>query len=284
MTIFHDGSLNERDPIVTILRIKDMMMEDALADNSTGRKLAWITGASSGIGRAVAVKLADRGWQVAVSARSVEKLAALVAERPGLIHAYPADITDGQALRDAVHGIEQSLGPIDLALFSAGGYMRESARRFDAGKLAELFNLNVVGTAHALEAVMAPMISRQGGQIAVVASVAGYIGLPGGGIYGATKSALITLCEALRPQLEREGVTLQVINPGFVDTPMTRTNDFPMPFLIKEDEAAEAIIRGLDSKRFEIVFPWKMKLAMKLLAAMPYSISLAVTRRMLRKE
>ena len=255
-----------------------------MAEAATATKLAWITGASSGIGRAVALKLADRGWRVAVSARSLEKLEALARERPGLIHAYPLDITDGKALRDAVEDIEKSLGPIDLALFSAGGYVRESARRFDAEKLAYLFNLNVVGTGHALQAVMAPMIARGRGHIAVIASVAGYIGLPGGGIYGATKSALITLCEALRPQLEREGVVLQVINPGFVDTPMTKTNDFPMPFLIGQDEAAEAILKGLDSKRFEIVFPWKMKVAMKLLAAMPYAISLAITRRMLRKD
>ncbi|WP_313601244.1 SDR family NAD(P)-dependent oxidoreductase [Rhizobium sp.] len=255
-----------------------------MAETITGKRLAWITGASSGIGRAVALKLADRGWQVAASARSVEKLNILAAERPGLIQAYPLDITDGWASSEVVRNIEQSLGSIDLALFSAGAYMRESARQFDAGQLAEMFNLNVVGTGHVLEAVMAPMIARRAGHIAVVASVAGYIGLPGGGVYGATKSALITLCEALRPQLEREGVVLQVINPGFVDTPMTKTNDFPMPFLIKEDEAADAIIKGLESRRFEIVFPWKMKVAMKLLAALPYPISLAVTRRMLRKE
>jgi short-subunit dehydrogenase len=259
-------------------------IEDAMAETITGKRLAWITGASSGIGRAVALKLADRGWQVAASARSVEKLNILAAERPGLIQAYPLDITDGRASSEVVRNIEQSLGSIDLALFSAGAYMRESARQFDAGQLAEMFNLNVVGTGHVLEAVMAPMIARRAGHIAVVASVAGYIGLPGGGVYGATKSALITLCEALRPQLEREGVVLQVINPGFVDTPMTKTNDFPMPFLIKEDEAADAIIKGLESRRFEIVFPWKMKVAMKLLAALPYPISLAVTRRMLRKE
>lgn len=255
-----------------------------MAGSINTRKLAWITGASSGIGRAVALKLADQGWQVAASARSIEKLEALAAERPGVIHAYPLDVTDGQAVKDTVRNIEHSLGPVDLALFSAGSYVRESARQFDAGKLAELVNLNVVGTGQGLEAIMAPMIARRSGRIAVVASVAGYFGLPGGGIYGATKAALITLCEALRPQLEREGVVLQVINPGFVDTPMTKTNDFPMPFLIKEDEAAEAIVKGLDSSRFEIVFPWKMKVAIKLLAAMPYALSLAVTRRMLRKE
>ncbi|AYD01594.1 SDR family NAD(P)-dependent oxidoreductase [Neorhizobium sp. NCHU2750] len=246
-------------------------------------KIAWVTGASSGIGRAVALRLADEGFIVAVSARSADKLDALVAERPGAIHAYPLDVTDRQALKDAVRGIEQMLGPIDLALFCAGNYIRESAGEFDAGALADLVGLNVVGTGNALEAVMGPMIARRSGHIAVVASVAGYLGLPGGGIYGATKAALINLCEALQPQLGSQGVKLQVINPGFVDTPLTKKNDFPMPFLISEDEAAHAIVKGLSGSRFEIVFPWRMAVAAKLLAALPYRASLAITRRMVRK-
>ncbi|SFB48201.1 Short-chain dehydrogenase [Rhizobium sp. NFR07] len=254
-------------------------------DRQTGtRKIAWLTGASSGIGRAVALKLADNGWQVAASARSADKLSTLAAERPGLIHAYPVDVTDGQGVKNAVKTIEQTLGPIDLALFSAGSYKRESAREFDAEALAEMANLNVTGTGNSLQAVMEPMIARQAGQIAVIASVAGYLGLPGGGFYGATKAALINLCEALRPQLEREGVTLQLISPGFVDTPLTKKNDFPMPFLISQEKAADAIVAGLSSRRFEIVFPWQMAVLMKLLQALPYALSLAMTRRMLRKQ
>jgi short-subunit dehydrogenase len=259
-------------------------MEIDMNGENGPRGIAWITGASSGIGRAVALKLADAGWQVAASARSADKLSALAQERRGRIHPYPVDVTDPQALKDSVRDIEHALGPVDLALLSAGSYKRESAVGFDAGKFSELVRLNVIGTGYSLEAAMAPMISRKAGQIAVIASVAGYVGLPGGGFYGATKAALINLCEALQPQLEREGVKLQVINPGFVDTPLTRKNDFPMPFLIGEDEAAEAIVRGLGSKKFEIVFPWKMALATKLLRAMPYAVSLRVTRRMLRRE
>lgn len=248
------------------------------------RKIAWVTGASSGIGRAVALKLADDGWQVAASARSAEKLAAVAAERPGLIHVHPVDVKDRQAVREVAGRVEQTLGPIDLALFSAGGYKRESARDFDAGMLRELVDLNVTGTGNCIEAALGPMIARRGGQIAVIASVAGYLGLPGGGFYGATKAALINLCEALRPELEREGVKLQLISPGFVDTPLTRKNDFPMPFLISEKRAAHEIVAGLAGSRFEIVFPRRMALATKLLRALPYALSLAITRRMLRKQ
>jgi short-subunit dehydrogenase len=257
---------------------------ESLMDRQTGAtKIAWVTGASSGIGRAVAVRLADDGWRVAASARSEDKLAALAAERPGVIHSYPVDVTDAQAMIDTVHAIEQALGPIDLALFSAGSYKRESASEFDASALTEMVNLNVTGTGNSLQAVIKPMIARRAGKIAVIASVAGYLGLPGGGFYGATKAALINLCEALRPELEREGVILQLISPGFVDTPLTKKNDFPMPFLISQDEAAHAIVAGLASSRFEIVFPWQMKILMKLLQALPYGVSLAITRRMLRK-
>lgn len=253
-----------------------------MSGSDTG-KIAWVTGASSGIGRAVALRLADAGWRVAASARSAEKLDELTALRPGRIEAFPIDVTDREAVKLVARSIEQSMGAIDLALFSAGSYTRDSAGDFDAGVLAELVNLNVVGTGNCLEAVIAPMMARRRGHIAVIASVAGFIGLPGGGFYGATKAGLINLCEALFPELERAGVRLQLINPGFVDTPLTEKNDFPMPFLISQDEAAKAIVSGLASSRFEIIFPWQMAIATKLLRAMPYAISLAVTRRLLRK-
>jgi short-subunit dehydrogenase len=245
-------------------------------------KLAWITGASSGIGRAVALRLAREGWRVAVSARSADKLTELQAVMPDRIFAFPLDITDRLAAVRVADTIRTSLGPIDLAIFSAGSYKRDSARRFNSQDLADTFNLNVIGTGHTLEAVMPDMMARRQGEIAVIASVAGYVGLPGGGIYGATKAALNNLCESLYPELERAGVRLRVINPGFVKTPLTDKNDFPMPFLISSEEAADAIVRGLKTSRFEIIFPWKMALAIKLLHALPQSLRFALTRKLLR--
>jgi len=121
------------------------------------------------------------------------------------------------------------------------------------------------------------------GHIAVVSSLTGYVGLPTASGYGATKAALINMCEALEPELEAFGVKMTVINPGFVDTPLTRKNDFPMPFLISTDEAVERIVRGLRAGKFEIAFPLRMSVAIRLLAALPHWARLAVTRRMLPK-
>ena len=258
-------------------------MTDTPASLSGEGEVAWITGASSGIGRAVAIRLADEGWRVAVSARNAEKLAQLQAELPGRIFPFPLDVTDRAAAVATGAAIRNSLGPIDLALFSAGSYKRDSVTHFDSGDLADTFMLNVIGTGHTLEAVIPDMVARRRGEIAVVASVAGYVGLPGGGFYGASKAALNTLCEALYPELEREGVRLRIINPGFVDTPLTQKNDFPMPFLISVDEAADAIIKGLKSNRFEIIFPWKMALSIKTLRALPRSLRFMITRRMVRR-
>lgn len=250
--------------------------------SQTGR-LAWVTGASSGIGNAVALKLAREGWRVAVSARSAEKLHALAGDHAGRIFAFPLDITDREAALDTAQAIRAAHGPIDLAIFSAGTYKRDSVRHFDASDLATTMNLNVVGTANTMEAVIPAMIARKQGEIVVIASVAGLVGLPGGGFYGASKAALNNLCQALYPELEREGVRLRIVNPGFVDTPLTQKNDFPMPFLVSSDEAAEAIVSGLKTGRYEIIFPWKMALGIKFLAAIPKSLLFTFTRRMLRK-
>lgn len=261
-------------------------MTDTHSPSSTLQvgKLAWITGASSGIGRAVALKLAQQGYRVAVSARSADKLMELQTQMPDRIFAFPLDVTDRTAASSVASAIRASLGPIDLAIFSAGSYKRDSIRHFDSGVFAETLNLNVIGTAHTLEAVIPDMIARRQGEICVVASVAGYVGLPGGGFYGATKAALNNLCEALYPELEQEGVRMRVINPGFVDTPLTEKNDFPMPFLISVDEAAQTIVDGLKTNKFEIIFPWKMALAIKFLHALPHSWRFALTRRMVRNK
>ena len=252
-------------------------------DNDARPKLAWITGASSGIGRAVALKLADEGLTVAASARGLNKLAELEALRPNQIFAFPVDVTEQNAVASAVSKIEDNLGPIFLTILSAGGYRRDGVTRFDGKAFADVMTLNVVGTGYCMEAVIPRMVQRQAGHIAVVSSVAGYVGLPGGAFYGATKAALINLCEGLLPELERYGVKLTVINPGFVDTPLTQKNDFPMPFLISVEEAADAIIKGLGRVHFEIIFPWKMAAAIKLLRALPRPLLFMITRKMLRK-
>lgn len=247
-------------------------------------KIAWITGASSGIGRAVALRLAQEGWTIAASARSAEALEELATGKPGVICPFPLDVTDPKATAAVLARIEAAHGPVSLAVFGAGTYRRDSVEHFDAGAIADMVDLNIKGTANCLQAVMPAMIARRSGRIAVMASVSGFTGLPGAAGYGATKAALINMCQSLYPGLDRHGVRISVINPGFVDTPLTRRNDFPMPFLISADAAAGHIVRGLASDRFEIVFPWKMMVAMKLLRALPARLRFALTRRMLRDD
>jgi NAD(P)-dependent dehydrogenase (short-subunit alcohol dehydrogenase family) len=244
-------------------------------------KVAWVTGAGSGIGEAVALRLARDGWRVAVSARSAASLEALAMKAPH-IAAFPLDVTDNPAVADVVARIEARLGPIDCAVLNAGTYVPVSARGFSAEKIAANFDVNVLGTAKCLEHLMPAMMERRRGHIAVVSSLTGYVGLPTAAGYGATKAALINMCEALEPELAVRGVRMTVITPGFVDTPLTRKNDFAMPFLIGVEDAADRIVRGLASGRFEIAFPRRMSLAIRMLAALPHPLRLAITRRMVR--
>ena len=142
---------------------------------------------------------------------------------------------------------------------------------------------NLMGTGNCLEAVIPRMVARGQGQIGLVGSVSGYGGLPGGGVYGATKSALITMAEAMVPELRLKGVRLSVINPGFVKTALTDANDFPMPFMISAEDAAERIVKGLKAGRFEIAFPRRMALSLKLLSLLPYPLYFTLTSKMLRR-
>ncbi len=245
-------------------------------------RLVWITGGSSGIGRALASHLARKGWRVAVSARSADTLEALAASARGRILAYPLDVTDARAVRDTFSLLEQEHGPVELAVLAAGTYRRDGAFNFTIERARTMIDVNLFGTMNALEPVLAAMMERRRGHVAVMASVAGYNGLPGGATYGATKAALNNLCEAMRPEAERRNVTVTVINPGFVDTPLTEKNDFPMPFLISAQEAAEAIERGLADRRYEIVFPWKMRFTIRLLHALPAGFRFFLMRRLVR--
>jgi NAD(P)-dependent dehydrogenase (short-subunit alcohol dehydrogenase family) len=254
----------------------------ARLSGTADHRVAWVTGAGSGIGRALALRLARDGWTIAASARTVADLEALAAEAPGRIHPYPLDVTDADAALETVARIEDRLGPINLAILNAGTYRRDAADDFDVGAFRATVDVNLMGSVHCLSPLLPRMLGRRSGHIAVVSSVVGYVGLPGASAYGATKAALINLCEALHPQLAAGNVRLSVINPGFVDTPLTQKNDFPMPFLISADEAVDHIMAGLKSRHFEIAFPWKMVLSMKILAAMPARLRLAVTRRMVR--
>lgn len=245
-------------------------------------RVAWVTGAGKGIGRALAIRLAEDGWSVAVSARTASDLESLVAEGPaGRIFAFPLDITDDIRAEATVWEIEQRLGEIDLAVLNAGTHKPFVAEGFTANAFRGLVEANLMGTVHCLAPVMHRLIRRRRGHIAVVASLAGYRGLPTAAAYGSTKAALINMCEALQPDLRRHGVKLQLINPGFVKTPLTDRNAFPMPFLMPADDAVSAIMRGLKREVFEISFPWRFAILMKSLRLLPDRLFFRLTRRMI---
>lgn len=231
-------------------------------------KTAWITGASTGIGRDIALQLAARGVKVAASARSVEKLRELGTS----ILAVPLDVTDAAACRDAVNRIERELGPIDLVVFGAGTYTPVAIDDLDPKRFSHMMDTNYMGVVNGIAALAPRMIARGSGHLSWIASVAGYIGLPKAAAYGPTKAALINLAESLQPELKQKGVMVSVINPGFVETPLTAQNDFDMPFLMKSDEAARRTIAGLAAGRFEVAYPRRFVAILKSLRLLPYPL------------
>lgn len=241
--------------------------------------IAWVTGASTGIGRALALRLARDGRRVVASARNAALLEALAGETGGRVIAAPLDVSDLAAVTALVDAIENSHGPIALAVLNAGTHLPLSADDFSAATVAKLIAVNVMGVANCLEALLPRCRARGAGHIAVVSSVAGYRGLPTAAAYGATKAALINMCESLKPDCDRLGIKLQLINPGFVETPLTDKNPFPMPFLMPVDKAVDRIVAGLAGGGFEITFPRRFTFMLKALRCLPYRLYFPLVRR-----
>jgi len=229
----------------------------------TGRRV-WIVGASSGIGAATAARLIGRGARVAVSARSVKVLEERFGERALVV---PADVTDPEGLRGAAQRIAAAWGGIDLTLDFAGTYREMRPWTMDLGDARAIVELNLVGAFNLLDAVR-PYL-REGSGFGVVASVAGYGGLPNSLAYGASKAGLINLAQSLWLDYRARGVAVYLINPGFVETPLTANNRFPMPFIIPADEAAAVVVKGLERGAFEIHFPRRFSQLLKFLNLLP---------------
>lgn len=245
-------------------------------------RTAWITGASTGIGRELVLRLASQGVRVAATARSRDKLDALAALAPGII-AIPGDVTKSEDMRAAHAAAVRDLGGIDLAILNAGVWHPMGAEDYDSTRVLESMDVNYGGLVRALEPLIPSMIAVKSGHIALMASVAGYRGLPKAIAYGPSKAAAISLAEILRTDLEPHGVRVSVINPGFVETPMTAPNTFPMPFMIKTDEAVAHIVKGLRQQKFEIAFPWQTVTGLKLLRLLPYRLYFGVAGWMARR-
>jgi short-subunit dehydrogenase len=248
--------------------------------------IIWITGGSTGLGREVARQYAQAGHTVCASARGAEALTSLVGEcqgLPGKIHAYPLDVTDVDRVAETFASIQADVGLPELVILNAGTSVPDKVQAFDRENYQRIMNINYMGVINCLAPVVPEFIARSSGQIAIVASVAGYRGLPLAAAYCASKSALITLSESLQPELAVEGINLQVVNPGFVRTPLTEKNEFSMPFLMEVEAAAASMIGGLAQGRFEVTFPKRFTWLVKFTQFLPNSVFLRLTRNLVTR-
>jgi short-subunit dehydrogenase len=246
-------------------------------------RVVWITGASTGIGAEIAKQLAGSAVVVATSARKADVLAK-AAKLNANLKPYPLDVTDAAAVATTFAKIELDLGPVNLVIAGAGTYTPVAAANIKPEIFQNTYQVNYLGVINVLSTVLPVFRARKSGHIAWIASVAGYIGLPKAAAYGPTKAALINLAECLQPELAADGITTSIINPGFVKTPLTAQNDFDMPFLMEVEEAARLTIAGLAKKKFEIAYPWKFVLILKILRLLPYSWFFALVRKYVLKR
>lgn len=228
-------------------------------------RVVWLVGASSGIGLATAKQLHALGAQVIVSARNVAAIAAFEAGHEGSL-GIALDATDREAMARAVERIVARYGRIDLALYCAGHYAAMRATAFDLDQMLQHDKVNYVGALYLLDAVLPVLMRQKSGHLSLVASVAGYRGLPNALAYGPTKAALINLAQTLYLDLEPLGIGVSVVCPGFVETPLTAQNEFKMPALIQPDEAARQMIAGWAAGEFEIHFPKRFTRFLKALS------------------
>lgn len=243
-----------------------------------GDGVALITGASTGIGRAVALAMAQAGWRVIAVARRAELLSALAAEGAGRIVACPCDVTDFAAFSAMVAEVEAREGAIAFAFLNAGRSIHMSVPGFDIAAIRAIYEVNVMGIFNGITALMPVMAARGRGQIALCASVAGYGGLPRSTAYSSSKAAVISAAVGLAIDCRPLGLLIQCVNPGFVDTPLTRKNTFPMPFLMTPEAAAERCLKGFADGRFEITFPRRMSFFLKILNLLPYALYIRLMR------
>jgi short-subunit dehydrogenase len=236
-------------------------------------KRAVITGASTGIGRSLAILLARRGYAVALLARRPELLESLAVEirsAGGQAAAVACDVSDRTAVKRAVLESEKQLGgSFDLAIANAGVSIPGHASKFNLDDAEQVIKVNLLGTMYLFDAVIPSMVAQGSGQFVGIASIAGLRGLPTAAAYSASKAAMQTFLEASRNELAGHGVGVITVNPGFIETPMTEKNRFKMPFLMKVDDAAAIIADGIEARNRVIEFPLPMSIVMRILRFVP---------------
>ena len=233
------------------------------------KKVIWITGASSGIGRALAIKFANEGWLVAASARRENLLQDLNKENSN-IHSFPLDVTNIDQCKSVFKNIIEKFNNVEISIFGTGIHDPKSEKEFNLDKIRKIMEVNYFGTMNSINSVYKYYNDKKSGQISIISSVAGYRGLPAAGAYCASKSALISFAESLHFEMKRKNIRISLVSPGFIKTPMTDQNDFPMPMIKTPEFAAEQIYIGLIKKNgFEVHFPKTFTYLMKIIKILP---------------
>ncbi|HYX42305.1 MAG TPA: SDR family NAD(P)-dependent oxidoreductase [Pyrinomonadaceae bacterium] len=239
------------------------------------QQVVLITGASSGIGRALAVELAQRGAAVGLLARRLETLQEIVREieaTGGRAFALPADVTNADEVRAAAESLRARFGQIDMLIANAGVGGRIGSAEFDAQDVADVLQINVVGAANSVAAVLPEMRERGRGQLVAISSLAAYRGVPKSAPYCASKAALTAMFESLRLDLTGTGVDVSIIYPGFIKTPLTTGRHARMPYLMELDDAIQKIVRAIEQRRKSYAFPWQLASLVRLGLVMPVSL------------
>ena len=248
------------------------------------KKVIWITGGGTGIGKAVASKFANQGWNVAISGRR-ETILKEVENSNQNIKSFPLDVNDKEKCFEVAKNIKKEFGDIDICFFSTGTWDPKKEREIDVEQIEKVFKVNFFGTLNCIKAVEDHFRNKKNGIITIVSSIAGYKGLPNSTGYGPSKAALNNLAESLYFDFGRYGVRVCLVSPGFIKTPMTDKNDFKMPFLKTTDYAADKIYEGLVNKNdFEIHFPKSLTITLKILSFLPSKIYFALVGKMTKYQ
>ena len=249
---------------------------------SENQKKIWVTGASSGIGKAVAEKFAKEGWKVAVSARRKELLDEM--SKSENIFSFPLDVTSFDNCKDTFKKILQKFGGIDICFLCSGTYDPKKEQEINIEQNKFVMNVNYFGTLNCVKTVEKYFKEKKDGHISIVSSIAGYRGLPNSSGYGPSKAALTSLAESIYFDFKKFNVRVSVVSPGFIKTPLTDKNEFPMPFLRSPEFAAKQVYKGLvKSKSFEIHFPKQLTLTLKFLRILPYKFYLFLVDKLVKR-
>jgi short-subunit dehydrogenase len=238
-------------------------------------KTVLITGASSGIGKGLALAIAARGGRLGLLARREELLNEIVAEiekRNGTAVAVSADVRDAQAVRAAADKVRAALGPIDVLIANAGVGSSNHASQLNPDQVADVININVLGAVNSVAAVTPEMVERKRGQLVAISSLAGYRGLPKSAAYCASKAALSSFFESLRIDLRGSGVTVNVIYPGFIKTPLTAGRSAKMPYLMELDDGVNKILKAIEKGKRSYAFPWQLATIVRSSLVMPAAV------------